>query len=181
MIVITLVLVTLGAISYFRARPNAVAHTAGQVSAAPASAKGPVGLQVVMGTPEPTTDGSAATSEAAAGVEGPAGLDGTEGVAGVDGVDGAAGLDGADGADGADGEAGPQGSVGATGPAGSVGATGPAGLGFTVVDTDGGGFEFRSPDGVSYRIRISNNGIKFVGPTTTEVWSDTSHFQTLVP
>jgi len=88
---------------------------------------------------------------------------------------------GATGPAGSVGATGPAGSIGATGPAGSVGATGPVGIGLTLVDRDGGGFELQSPDGVSYRIHVTNQGIIFEGPTTTEVWSDTSHFQTLVP
>jgi hypothetical protein len=101
-------------------------------------------------------------------IPGPAG---PEGPAGIDGVDGA------DGADGADGETGPAGEDGADGADGSVGATGPAGIGLTAVDHDGGGFELQSPDGVSYRVHVTNSGIVFEGPSSTQVWSDSSHFQ----
>jgi hypothetical protein len=149
------------------------------------STAAPEGLQLVMaGDPVQAEVSSAAGGSTTAdtdgteGTEGPAGLDGA---AGADGVDGAAGTDGTNGEDGEAGPEGPEGSVGATGPAGSVGATGPAGIGLTAVDRDGGGFEFRSPDGVSYRIHVTNTGIVFAGPTTTQVWSDSTRFQTLVP
>lgn len=153
--------------------------------ASPAATDAPEGLQLVMAGNTAQTEASSATgpagashTEATEGAEGPAGLDGA---AGADGVDGAAGTDGANGEDGGVGPEGPAGSVGATGPAGSVGATGPAGIGLTAVDRDGGGFEFRSPDGVSYRIHVTNSGIVFAGPKTTQVWSDSARFQTLVP
>jgi hypothetical protein len=98
---------------------------------------------------------------------------GPAGPAGIDGVDGA---DGEVGAAGEAGPAGETGTVGQAGPAGSVGATGPAGAGVTAVDHDGGGFEIQSPDGVSYRIHVTNRGILFEGPSSTQVWSDSSHF-----
>ena len=140
------------------------------------------GLQVVMAGAEPTSTPSAESSADTADASAVSG----EPVAGADGLPGADGADGAPGADGAEGPAGPagpRGSVGATGPAGSTGATGPAGLGLVAVDTGGGGVEMRSPDGVSYRIRVTNSGIVLQGPTTTETWNDTSHFQpfSLVP
>jgi len=162
-----------------------------QVAAAPVVTKAPVGLSVLMSGDGATSPDSAESSEtAAAGADGPAGADGAPGADGLPGADGAAGADGAEGPAGPEG---PQGSVGATGPAGSVGATGapgpqgsigatgPAGIGLTPVEHDGGGYEIQSPDGVSYRIHVTNAGIVFEGPTTTQIWSDTSHFQSLLP
>ena len=99
-------------------------------------------------------------------------------VAGPPGADGIDGVDGAPGADGADGPEGPEGPRGAKG---SVGATGTAGIGLTPVGYDGGGYEIRSPDGNSYRIHVTNFGIVFQGPSSTQIWNDASHFQTLVP
>jgi hypothetical protein len=98
---------------------------------------------------ETVTDSSSADA-------GPAGADGA---AGVDGVDGAEGPPGADGADGA------------------VGATGPAGFGLTVSDEPTQSVAIWSPDGTSYGVIVRNSGIYLQGPTTTQVWSDTSHFQ----
>ncbi|MDR3685596.1 MAG: hypothetical protein P4L93_01375 [Coriobacteriia bacterium] len=181
-----------GAYLYSRSKVPSKSGSA-HVSAAPSATISSAGLQVIMGSPDltasdasATTDASAATG-AAAGAAGADGLDGAAGADGANGADGAAGADGATGPEGPQGPkgsigaTGPAGSIGATGPAGSVGATGPAGAGLTAVSHDGGGFEFQSPDGVSYRIHVTNTGIYFEGPTTTEVWSDTSHFQTLVP
>jgi len=148
------------------------------------SREGSASLLAVLSAEQDTAEPSTATSStsdpsAAAGPEGP------EGPAGLDGADGAAGADGAQGPEGPAGPAGdqgpegPQGSVGATGPAGSVGATGPAGPGLTAVQDNGGGFALVSPDGVSYRIHVTNTGIRFEGPTTSEVWTDASHFSLL--
>jgi hypothetical protein len=102
----------------------------------------------------------------------------TPGPAGPEGPAGVDGADGADGEVGPAGEAGPAGEDGAGGADGSVGATGPAGIGLKVVEHDGGGFELQSPDGVSYRIHVTNSGIVFEGPSTSQIWSDSSHFQT---
>lgn len=175
-----------GGVQYVASRANSPTTARSATAyASPASTNAPEGLQLLMAGDAAHTEASAAVSsagaadtEAAEGAEGAAGLDGA---AGADGVDGAAGTDGADGTDGEVGPEGPAGSVGATGPAGSVGATGPAGIGLTAVDRDGGGFEFRSPDGISYRIHVTNSGIVFAGPKTTQVWSDDSRFQALVP
>jgi hypothetical protein len=101
-----------------------------------------------------------ATDESAA-----AGADGPEG------PEGPAGADGADGIDGADGAEGPQGVEG------SVGATGPAGPGLVETEEDGGGLAVVSPDGASYRIVVTDLGIWFRGPTTSQFWADSSHFQ----
>lgn len=141
-------------------------------------------LLAVLSAGQASTDGSSATSgtsdtSAQTGPEGPAGADGAAGLDGAPGADGAAGPEGPVGPEG---PAGPQGSVGTTGPAGpegSVGATGPAGLGLTATTDDGGGFELVSPDGKSYRIDVTNAGIWFDGPTTHEVWTETSHFEPL--
>jgi hypothetical protein len=186
-VIATLSALTGGAAQYVASRVG-TSHEARPATAFAGQAKvgAPEGLQVVMAgdgasATKPSTTAGESAAAGADGAEGPAGLDGAAGADGADGVDGAAG---ADGENGADGETGPQGSVGATGPAGSAGTTGPAGPagpGLTAVDHDGGGFEFRSPDGVSYRIHVTNNGIEFTGPDTTQVWRDTSHFQTLVP
>jgi hypothetical protein len=81
------------------------------------------------------------------------------------------------GADGADGPEGPAGADGAPGADGSVGATGPAGIGLTVSEEPTPSVSIVSPDGTSYRIVVTNDGIYLQGPTTTQVWSDTSHFQ----
>jgi hypothetical protein len=65
-----------------------------------------------------------------------------------------------------------------------VGATGPAGVGLAVVQDASGtptAFAILSPDGVSYRLLVTDTGIFLQGPTTTQVWTDTSHFQSLLP
>jgi hypothetical protein len=51
------------------------------------------------------------------------------------------------------------------------------------VNGGAGGVEIQSPDGSSYRIRVTNAGIEFYGPTSKQVWTDSTHFQTatLVP
>jgi hypothetical protein len=105
-------------------------------------------------------------------------IPGPAGPEGPSGPEGPAGADGEVGPAGAAGPTGPAGAAGKTGPAGSVGATGSAGAGLTPVEHDGGGYEIQSPDGVSYRIHVTNRGIVFEGPSGTEVWSDSSHFQT---
>ena len=179
-VVFVLLAVVLGGGAYLLARMTDAPHVnAERLGAAPVSTMSPAALQVIMSG----LDTSAATDSQAASetAEVPAGAETVAGVDGAPGADGAAGVDGATGPEGPQGPEGPAGSVGATGPAGSIGATGPAGVGLTPVDHDGGGFEVQSPDGVSYRIHVTNQGIFFEGPTTTEVWSDTSHFQTLVP
>lgn len=105
------------------------------------------------------------------------------GPAGPTGPAGAVGLDGAEGAPGPAGPMGPTGPTGAKGEPGSpgsVGATGTAGIGLAPVEHDGGGFELVSPDGSSYRIHVTNSGIIFEGPTTKQVWSDSSHLQAQV-
>lgn len=127
----------------------------------------PTGIQSVMAGTE-TTSGVDLLGVDAVPIPGPAGPEGPAGADGEPGADGEAGPAGVDG---------PAGAAGEIGPLGSVGATGPAGLGITAVEHDGGGFEIQSPDGVSYRIHVTNRGIVFEGPSTTEVWSDSSHFQ----
>jgi hypothetical protein len=178
-----------GALSVSHSNTAAPAQAAA-VTAAAAVSKAPEDLQVIMQGDESAGSSPSvqqASAPQSAGADGPAGLDGAAGADGAAGLDGAAGADGAVGADGPAGPEGPQGSLGATGPAGSAGATGPAGpvgpsgVGLTAVDHDGGGYEIMSPDGISYRIHVTNRGIIFEGPATTEVWSDTSHFQTLIP
>lgn len=144
------------------------------------------GLASVMGEAAATASSEASTVAAStdaggAGTEGAAGLDGVAGADGTNGVDGAegpAGPAGADGSVGATGPAGPQGSTGATG---SVGATGPASPGLTPTSLDGGGLQLQSPDGLSYRIHVTNAGIVFEGPTSRQVWVNVVGFQTLVP
>jgi len=194
-IVVIVVLATAGAsagaILYARgkAKPRAVTASSRHATAAPTETTAASDLQVLMGgTDASATNDAQSGSGAAGGVEGPAGADGGDGLDGAAGADGANGADGVAGADGpagpkgSVGATGPAGSVGATGPAGSVGATGPAGLGLTPVDRDGGGFEIQSPDGVSYRIHVTNHGIIFETPTTTEVWNGAwQQPQTLVP
>ena len=91
---------------------------------------------------------------------------GTGGAAGADGAEGPEGPAGADGAPGADG------SVGATGP------VGPAGVGLDVSTEPTRSVAVVSPDGTSYRIVVTDDGIYLQGPTTTQVWTDTSHFPT---
>jgi hypothetical protein len=188
-VIVLVVLLGAGTGAFLIGRNTAqVNASSAHVNAGPASGTASE-LQVIMGNPETVaaddataSDGS--STDAAGGTEGPAGADGAAGLDGVAGLDGAAGTDGLAGADGAEGPAGPEGpagSVGATGPAGSVGATGPAGPGLTAVTTNGGGFELQSPDGVSYRIHVTNAGIVFSGPNSTQTWSDTSRFQSLLP
>jgi hypothetical protein len=89
-------------------------------------------------------------------------------------ADVAAGAEGPAGADGAEGPEGPEGPPGADG---SVGATGPAGIGLTVSDEPTRSVSIVSPDGTSYRLIVRNDGIVLQGPTTSQIWSDTSHFQ----
>jgi hypothetical protein len=103
------------------------------------------------------------------GTSDPAGLGGTVGPEGPAGADGTAGADGAAGADGVEG------------PQGSVGATGPAGIGLTMLDAPSGGMAVVSPDGTSYRLIVTNDGIILQGPTTTQFWSETSLFATATP
>lgn len=132
----------------------------------------------VLGDEPPTSTAADPNSNSsAAGPEGPMGPAGADGAAGVDGAAGADGAEGPAGSSGATGSVGATGSAGATG---SVGATGPAGLGLMPVAGDSGGLELVSPDGISYRIRVTNAGILFVGPTTSQLWTDSSHFQ-MVP
>lgn len=200
LLLVALVAISAGAGVLVSGRAGRLPATSNHVSGGPSSTKGPVGLQVIMGGGDASSTADSQASSGAeagpAGPEGPAGADGLDGADGAPGADGVAGADGATGPEGSQGPdgsvgatgpagsvgaTGPAGSVGATGPAGSVGETGPAGAGLTPVDSDGGGFELRSPDGVSYSIHVTNHGIIFQGPSTTEVWSDTSHFQTLVP
>jgi hypothetical protein len=88
---------------------------------------------------------------------------------GTAGADGAAGIDGANGIDGVDG---------APGADGATGATGPAGFGLTASDEPTQSVSIWSPDGLSYRIVVRNDGIFLQGPTTTQIWSDSSHLQT---
>jgi hypothetical protein len=133
-----------------------------------ATAPGSPGIQSVMAGTGSASDLLGADEIPIPGPAGPEGPAGAEGPPGADGEAGAAGEIG---------PAGPTGPVGKTGPAGSVGATGFAGVGLTPVDHDGGGFELRSPDGVSYRLHVTNKGIVFEGPSGTEIWSDASHFQ----
>ena len=150
-----------------------------------ASREGSASLLAVLSAGQDSADasatGSGTASTAAAGPAGPEGPAGLDGAAGADGADGATGPEGPAGPAGDQGPAGPEGSVGATGPAGSVGATGPAGAGLTPVQDNGGGFALTSPDGVSYQIHVTNAGIRFEGPTTSETWTDTSHFESLLP
>lgn len=166
----------------WRFRPVAsrvVVGTAVRTTAVQASYQGQGLLRLMSETTSDSAGLSAAPATAAA--DGPTGPAGTDGAAGVDGAEGPAGPDGPAGPPG---PVGPEGSAGATGPAGSegsAGATGPAGPGLTPTAVDGGGFELVSPDGVSYRIHVTNTGILFVGPKTTEMWTDTSQFQSLVP
>ena len=94
---------------------------------------------------------------------------------------GTTGVDGPEGPEGPQGEQGPEGPAGPEGEKGSVGATGPAGLGLAAVTEDGGGMSLVSPDGTSYRIVVTNSGIWLHGPTTNQLWSDSSHFQSLLP
>jgi hypothetical protein len=88
---------------------------------------------------------------------------------GAAGADGAAGIDGASGIDGVDG---------APGADGATGATGPAGFGLTASEEPTPSVSVWSPDGLSYRIVVRNDGIFLQGPTTTQIWSDSSHLQT---
>jgi hypothetical protein len=95
-------------------------------------------------------------------------------------TDVAAATEGAAGADGAEGPMGPEGPAGAEGAAGadgSVGATGPAGIGLSMLEEPTSAVAVVSPDGTSYRVLVTNTGVVFQGPATTQTWSDTSHFQ----
>jgi len=173
----------------------AVARGAGNSSAGRAEAVGAPGaslvatgaLQVIMGQDDGGSSGDASANDSGVlGPEGPAGVDGASGLDGAPGADGVAGTNGETGPageQGPEGPAGPEGSVGATGPAGSQGATGAPGPGLAAVTTNGGGFELQSPDGHSYRIHVTDNGIVFYGPSSVQIWTDSTHFQTatLVP
>jgi hypothetical protein len=94
---------------------------------------------------------------------------------------GVTGLDGPEGPEGPQGEQGLEGPQGPRGSRGSAGATGTAGLGLAAVTQDGGGLSMVSPDGGSYRIVVTNSGIWFHGPTTSQLWNESTHFQSLLP
>ena len=170
------------------ASASSVRHNPKVIASAPAH----MNMEVLMGelasveTTAPvstasTDTASADTSEATvAGADGAPGADGAAGADGPAGPTGSAGADGPagpTGSAGADGPAGPRGSTGATG---SVGATGPAGDGLTPVA--GGGYKVVSPDGHSYSIQVTDDGIVFSGPNDTrQVWTSADRFASLVP
>lgn len=141
----------------------APAHAA-SVATDTAPAGPSIGTLMSAADPTVTTDRlgafAAETPTTSSGEQGPAGLDGTDGI---------------------DGAEGPVGAQGATGATGSVGATGPAGFGLTMSEVPTASVSIVSPDGVSYRIVVTDDGIYLQGPTSTQVWSDTSHFQIPTP
>ena len=156
-----------------------------RVQTAAATGTPHLNMEVLMGelaTVDTTAPASAASSDTAAdaGDTTAAGTDGAAGADGPAGTEGPAGAAGAAGPDGAEGPAGPAGPKGSTGATGSVGATGPAGIGLTPVS--GGGYKLMSPDGHSYSIQVTDDGIVLRGPhDTSQTWTDQVRFQSLVP
>ena len=150
-----------------------------RVQTAAATGTPHLNMEVLMGelaTVDTTAPASAASSDTAAdaGDTTAAGTDGAAGADGPAGTEGLAGPAGAAGPDGAEGPAGP------AGPKGSTGATGPAGIGLTPVS--GGGYKLMSPDGHSYSIQVTDDGIVLRGPhDTSQTWTDQVRFQSLVP
>jgi hypothetical protein len=140
-------------------RSSAAAVATSTVAAAPS-----IGTLMSAGDPTLSRDALGAfPAEDSSTADSSAGTGGAAGPEGPEGPEGPAGLDGAAGADGA------------TGPRGPAGADG---VGLAVSTEPTPSVAVVSPDGTSYRIIVTNDGIYLQGPTTTQVWTDASHFPT---